>query len=540
MYKVIFADDEAIYRKFLWHVIDWRAHGFQIVGEAGNGKEALELIKEKQPDIALLDINMPFLNGIDLAAAVKEQFPNTAVVMITGHSEFEYARQALKLNVDDYILKPFDEDELQTALAKVKSKLEKTRQEHNKALKEQTVWRETMLNQLISNEFSENNDLMREQITAYLQQVDGLFQAFAVEIDHLQELEPSAHDIRLFKSIIANLLQDLIKIDGQFYIGNGPENRVILLLQYNKNISGMDYSAVLSKEEEEQTNAALLKLCSLIKRHFGFSVTIGAGSAGLGLACIRSSYKEAVIALSNKMTMQLSDVLYFEEMKQRFANAGFYPSEINEKLMVQLRSHDTVGLEHSLLTIQTHVTSQQLAMAYTQLILSNLVSLALTYIDELGRSTEEMLPEQFSPQDVLEQPSLEAAFGWIRELYITICDKSKQSKHSKSNRLLKQAIAFIQNHYTNSQLKVEDVARHLYIQPRYLLKIFNQELGKSVSDYILELRMEQAKNLLSSGQNLRLTDVAEMSGYNDASHFSKRFKKYTGFSPSEFEVLRSK
>ncbi|MFX3632317.1 MAG: response regulator [Candidatus Pristimantibacillus sp.] len=530
MFKVIFADDEAVFRKYIRNIIDWEANGFRVCGEAKNGMEALELVERERPDIAFVDINMPFMNGMDLAAQVKERFPTTSVLLVTGHSEFEYARQALKLGVDDYILKPFDEEELLMALTKVKGTREKIRMEKDKTQKERLMWKESILNLLISNEYSDDNETVRDQLDSLLLEDSMLFQVIAIEIDGLHEHWPGSSEIRLYTHIIANLLNDLIQIEGQYYTFNGSENRVILLLQYKEE----------SSEERFDTDS-LVKLCALIKRHFGFSVTVGVGSSGSGMAYIRQSYKESVIALRNKIAMNLTDVLYYKDIQSRSSNVGFYPSEINENLLIQLRLQDEEGIIKNLHAIRDYILMNKLSSDYIHMIMAGLVSLCLTYIYEIGKRVEDIMPGEFSPfNEMMNKSSLEAAFEWISELYVTVVVHSKSTKHSKSSKTLLLAREYIESNYSNNQLKVEDVSKQLYIQSRYLLRIFKQELGMSVSDYIVETRMQRAKELLISGKNLRLTDIAEMVGYSDASHFSKSFKKFTGRSPSEYEILRSK
>lgn len=528
MFKVIFADDESVFRTFFKNVIDWKALGFDICGEAKNGLEALALIEEVQPDIAFIDINMPYMNGMDLAAKVKELNPSIIVLLVTGHSEFEYAQKALKIGVDDYILKPFDEEELLVALAKVKGTMEKFRGEQNKTKKELIVWKESFLNMLISNEFTGDNETIRSQLSMFQLQEDGLSQVVSVEIDSLHEQWPDSGEIRLRKYIIANLLNDLVQLEGRKLIFNGPENRIITLLQF-------------MEEEGNQrfTTEGFSKLCALIKKHFGFSVTVGVGGSGRGIASIRQSYKESIIALRNKISMSLTDVIFYQEMVSRSANIGFYPSEMNENLLIHLRLHDEEKIKSTLDAIKNHIETNRLSSDYIHMIMAGLVSLCLTYIYEIGKQVDDILPKNFSPfEEITNKPTLAAAFEWIEDMYMSVSGHSKSIKRSKSSNLLTAAREYIDAHYQDNQLKVEDISKHFYIQPRYLLKIFKEGLGMSVSDYLFETRMQKAKDLLASGRNLRLANIAEMVGYSDLGHFSKSFKRHTGLAPSEYEATR--
>ncbi|WP_168929068.1 response regulator transcription factor [Paenibacillus dokdonensis] len=529
MYKVIFADDETRFRAYLQCVIDWNAHGFELCGEAKNGIEALKLVEETQPDIAIVDINMPYMDGMELAAKVKESYPSTFVLLVTGHSEFEYARKAVKIGVDDYILKPFDEEELLVALAKVKSSLEKLQSERSKSEKERMALKEGFLNLLISNDGTEESGLDWNRL--HLSDMDKeqtLFQVASIEMDGLHEELLNPAEVRLRKSTVSSLLGDLIQTQGKQYIFNGPENRIILLLQYDT-----------EEQCSSMTTEGLDRLCFLTSKHFGFSVTAGLGSVGSGIVSIRQSYKESVIALRNRISMNTAHVLKYEEMVARAANIGFYPSEMNENLLIHLRLRDEDRIKETLDAIRQYIQTNQLSGDYIHMILAGLVSLCLTYVHEIGKHVSDIFPAGFSPfEDITNKPSLAAAFEWMNGLYMKVLEHSKGVKRSKSNKILTLAREHIDTHYADSQLKVEDISRQFLIQPRYLLKIFKEGLGMSVSDYIVETRMKRAKELLSSGQNLRLSSIAEMVGYSDLGHFSKTFKKHTGLSPSEYEVTR--
>ena len=119
MIKIMIVDDMPIFREYLTSCIDWNAYGFELCCEAKNGKEALEKFEVFYPDIVLTDINMPHIDGLELAERLMESYPDVSVVLISGHSEFEYARQAIKIGVSDYIVKPFEKEELILTLLKL-------------------------------------------------------------------------------------------------------------------------------------------------------------------------------------------------------------------------------------------------------------------------------------------------------------------------------------------------------------------------------------------------------------------------------------
>lgn len=129
MLKLIIVDDESIFVEYISTAIDWNTYGYELIFTARNGIEALELISMEQPDVALIDIDMPYLNGLELSDVLKEKFPDIAIILITGYSEFEYAKKAVKVGVEDYILKPFDKSELIKTLHKIKEKIQNIKDE---------------------------------------------------------------------------------------------------------------------------------------------------------------------------------------------------------------------------------------------------------------------------------------------------------------------------------------------------------------------------------------------------------------------------
>lgn len=129
MLKIMIADDEPLYRQYLIQSFDWEQYGFTVCCEAQNGLDALQKAREFQPAIAFVDINMPLMNGIELTRRLREEEPQTRVILLTGYSEFEYMRTAIQLEVSDYILKPFSEEELLQTLLRVRKDIEQNRQD---------------------------------------------------------------------------------------------------------------------------------------------------------------------------------------------------------------------------------------------------------------------------------------------------------------------------------------------------------------------------------------------------------------------------
>lgn len=124
LYRILLVDDEEEVRKGIIRKMEWERLGFEMAGDAENGEEALEKVEQLQPDVVLTDIRMPYMDGLTLAKRIRQKYPSIRILIFSGYDDFEYAQQAIKLNVTEYILKPVNMEELSEILARVKENLD--------------------------------------------------------------------------------------------------------------------------------------------------------------------------------------------------------------------------------------------------------------------------------------------------------------------------------------------------------------------------------------------------------------------------------
>ena len=528
MFKVIIADDEAPFRRYLRNAVDWAAHGFELAGEARNGLEALELARDIRPDIALVDINMPYMDGLALSEKLREIFPEIVIIIVTGHSEFEYARKALKIGVVDYILKPFSEEELLVVLLKVGGSLQKAFEKKFVAQSNAAVLKERFLNLLISNEYSAKDEEIAKQFMSFgISTFTRCFTVASVEIDNLYQRWKDAGEIQLWKYAVSNVLDEIMKADGNCTIFNGSEGRIISILEFRNELD-------MHKLRVEGVQRA----CDFIGKHMGFTVTIGVGRTVKGFSSIHNSYKESLAALQNKVAVGNGKVIKYADLESKSMNVGFYSNEVNEKLQMSLRLNNWEEIEEELEEVFNYVHEKNLSWDYTYTILMGLVSICLSFITENGSGIEDVLGSKFSPYSEMRSlESFESICRWIKGMFKKAVEYSNENRITKSRKIVETVKEYIENNYGDNDLSVEKIAGSIYINSSYLRKVFKKELNLTVSDCIASIRMQKAKELINS-RNIRLADISEMVGYCDASHFSKSFKKHFGMSPSEYENIR--
>jgi two-component system response regulator YesN len=525
MQKVMIVDDEIIFRDYLRGVLDWETLGFELTVEARNGLEALEICMKYPVDIALIDITMPFMDGLELTERLRDLYPEMSIVLITGHNEFEYARRALKLGAEDYILKPFSKDELMLTLLKIQKEHQKVQVE-NLTLKENNrMMKESLLNQIISNEYNLTDEDATKRLSHFnIEFKNPCFIVACIEIDHLDRKWGKVSERLLMKYAVTNILNEALEESWNHNIFNGPEGRIVCLVEHRNSLTDITPSLEGYK-----------KLGALIKKHLNFTITVGVGRSKEGFKGISSSYKEALEALQNKFVLGHDRVIDYGSTLTDGGKQAFYPKEVNEELLIELRMRNSERVQQILDDAFKSIRERQLSIDYVYVICMGLIAVNLSYITEAGHPIEDCFGENFFPySEIRKFESADMTFEWIKQLFHKAIQYTGQYKNTRASKIAQSAKLYIEQGYSDPDLQLEHVANHVFINASYLRAVFKKEFGLTLSDYVTQYRMKKAKELLGRG-TMRLSDIAERVGYSDASYFSKSFKKYYGYSPSEYE-----
>ncbi|MFD0693566.1 response regulator [Paenibacillus sp. GCM10027628] len=528
MQKIMIVDDESIFREYLRTALDWEAYGFEICAEAKNGVEALEQVEQHLPDIALVDITMPFMDGLSFTEQIKERFPATSVVLITGHNEFDYARKALKLGVEDYILKPFTKEELVLTLIKLQKEHQKAQEEKSTLKENLQLMKESFLNHLLGSDYDHSDTETAFKLQQFGESFDApCFIVACIEIDNMDQKWNKVSERRLWKYAVTNILNEALEESENHLIFNGPEGRIICLVEHR---SGMEHEIPALDGYE--------KLCFLIKKYLKLTITVGVGRSQTGYKGIRSSYLEALEALQYKFILGTDRVIAYGTQRLETGSQSFYKAEENEELLIQLRMHNLDKVNAQLENIFQSIREQRLSLDYTYVISMGLISVCLSYVTEIGHPIEDCFGESFFPySEIKKLASIDATLAWIKKLFERAIQYTSQHKKTRSSKIAQAAKAFIEQSYSDPELQLEQIAQQVFINSSYLRAVFKKEIGMTVTDYVIHIRMHKAKELLGKG-NIRLADIAELTGFSDPSYFSKSFKKFFGYSPSEYENNR--
>ena len=532
MLKIMIVDDEYYFRQALKVTLQWEELGFEICGEAKNGKDALDKIEELRPDIILVDINMPIMGGLEFISILKEQKYKAKIVLITGYSEFNYAKQAIQLGVTDYILKPIEEKELEDTLLNIKKLLKDDQYNQieiekfkTKAKENIPVLKEKLLNDLIFGNTMETI----ENIIASLGYLDiklssKYYRVIVMKIDCIDEKEWAIEEKSFWYFGVLNISSEILKERFSFEYCFDRSGCVSIIIGHNNNDEDTDFQVILLCE----------KIRECIKKYLKFTVTIGIGNYYEKIKNIEISYKEAIFALKNDVVIGSDSTISYSSIEEKGLMHTLFKAEQRNELLMSMRMGDLKEIDSLISEIFIDLRKANVNHGELRVISVQLITCNIEYILECGLNYSDVFTEIKNPMEEVQfKKSVNEIEHWIKEFIFKAIKYINNNKQSKSTKVVKKVIDYIEENFGNSDLKVEDISKYVFINYSHLCYIFKREVGKTIIEYLTEVRIKKAKELIDMGNKV-IIDVAIKVGYEDANYFSRCFKKSYGVPPSKY------
>ncbi|GAB6931255.1 response regulator [Paenibacillus sp. JCM 10914] len=528
MYKILIVDDEPIVREGIRNRIDWAEHGYECIGVSENGRDALETITRMRPDVLLTDIYMPFMDGLELSHEVMARYPQTKIVILTGFDDFEYAQQAVKLQVTDFILKPITSVELSEVLDKLKLEMDEERgyNEHVSRLKQQIS--ESMV--LLQERFLERlatSPMKKSEIAAKLVYFNipltgPLYIALSADIDELRSDERYA-DNELYAFALYNIIQEIMAKESGSAVFRYKENAVITIL------SG-------SSEEDMYCSAQDLaeEIRKAIKQFMTFTITIGVGTLCHQLEDIRYSCAASEAALEYRLLMGPDQIINITDLENRGARPLYDGIDTESALIAAIRTGTAAEVEICIRRLIHDLGSASMSIDQLYLRIVRVVLAIMQTLMEIGSDEHELFgKEKQLLEDLYSFRSLDEIETWLRD----VCNQALRGvlavRQDMTRTQMLEAVAFIQHNYEDPELSVKSVCSRIFMSTSYFSALFKSHTGKTFVEYVTDIRMNKAKELLKHTR-LKSFEIAAKTGYQDPQYFSVLFKKYTGITPTEY------
>lgn len=514
--KILIVDDEYLLRQGIKHLVDWNKEGFEIVGEASNGKEALDLIKILKPHIIISDVVMPIMDGVDLSKIVKTMYPEIQIVILSSYSDFNYVKDTFKLGVNDYILKPkLNPEELVLLLKNTASNIPNftiSFPENNSTLNINNL-----LSKLISGFDTSLNMKIMEDVFPY--------NSFCLIGDNIKSLTNKNFMKPLsLRSILSNTAKN--SLEGLVYYEIDVSSDLFLIII---NFENKNYSKVL-----DQINDMISKITKEIPQAF-FVLS----------KTFNSLYELEKIYTNNfkplfgyKFYLKDKNIISYEDLPQNRVKEKFDFKHYSDQIyMLNIDKSLNYLKEYMSLSIKNYTLNEFELKTLFQNALYNIINI----LDELNFNMDDMdnlKIEYFRCID--ETKSTEELLFLLDMITKDINELLNNQQNKLNDHRINKIIEYISNHYAE-QLSLKQVADKFHFNYYYLSSYFSTHSKEGFSEYLNKIRVDKAAELLRN-EEIPVSEISFMVGYSDHSYFCKVFKKLKKLTPSKFRknVLNNK
>lgn len=537
MYKLLVVDDEEEVRQGLIQKIEWHKYNFEIIGEAQNGREALDIIEEIVPDIIITDISMPIMNGLELSEYVKLNYPTIKTVILTGYDDFNYAQQAIRFGVEDYILKPVLPKDIDELLIKLNNKLqlEIEQKENIIRLKEHfneslPIIRDKYLSLIVEGNIDENE--LKSKINFFKLNLRGsCFVIAAANIDNSGHEDKifTLNDTELMRFAVINIAKEII---DKYSIGEAlfHHSELVFIFSFNDtHESGVCNNDTIFRK----VYSVLEEIRQNVEKFLKLTVTIGVGSVFSSLTRIKDSYKSALSALEYKLIIGESKIIFIEDLEPKRKEVIAFDEQTERRLVSAVKFGTEKEVKEVVNDIFNKLVGTKAVFQEYQLYLVEVVAA----ISRICRDFEIDAPDILGIRtnlyvEMLEFRSFNEIKNWMEAICIKLMRFISESRQNTTQMLLKKAQDYVLGNFSDEGLSIQKVADYLHISQSYLSMIFKKETGETFLKYLVGVRLNAAIELLQGAY--KTAEIAERVGYPDISYFSYFFKKNFGMSPREY------
>lgn len=535
MRQVLLVDDEYLVRERLKRGVDWAAAGFEVAAEAENGEDAIALLATARFDLAIVDINMPLLDGLAFAQLASVRHPTLKIVILTGYGTFEYAKAALRAGARDYLLKPIDKREFEDLLKRMAGELreadadrESRERERRQAEESRSLRREKWIMRRLQG--MEPHE--REQASLYLPALDdGNYAVIVVALDHDGD-EESAGTAGIPEPAgregadawrEALLGAGLSRMPGLEWAG-GADGRTVYIVANVPNDGGRALTEALNDG---------LAACLA---HAGKAASAGISRIRADWRELAEAAAEAAAALDCRSLAGGGRSFGWPDVASRSGSANL-PS-VRESLLVQLRLGSGDAARAAIDGWLASCAAPDAPIARLHLLVVEIAAALRIHASDCGLAAGELLPETLLPQMLVRELATPARIRrWLLDRTSLVLDAAAASRKTSPALLAEEAAAYIDSAYADPELDLGRIAARISVHPSYLSRLFKPATGYSVVEYLTMRRLRRAEQLLADGVR-NLAYVSEAVGFADPQYFSKCFKKEYGIPPSQYGGVR--
>lgn len=541
MYHVLLVDDEILIREAVGEKIMWNDLGYELAASCENGIQAKEILSKQKIDLVLTDICMPYMDGLELSEYLHHDFPNIQIIILSGYDDFDYAKQALKYSVSDYLLKPITALELSDVLIRMREKLDKLNEKKEQIDKISSTYHKNrlliksnvLMDLFLGNKTEEENRIELEEMGISLQ--SAAYRAAIVEIDIFSGKgnvdEAIKRESALMAFVVYNVANEIV---GKYQVGEvcqGTDQRTAILFCTNKPKEFAHTVYGISQEIKEH-----------LSRIMGFEITISIGFYVNEIKDIYKSYLDAKDNLEYRYILggnQIIDKKRIDEKRRPWTGAQ---GDV-KNLSLCIKKNDIEQMQCYFSDIKKHMEEAVLpknkACLYLQQIADEIggileaFDMAVETGQKQGRGSVLYQYKEKVITEIYEAERFEAAAQIIENYCKQTAAAIDNQKNTGGKKYALMAMDFIEKNYADCTISLNSICTYLNISTSRFSSIFKNATGETFMDVLIRLRMQKSKELIKN-TDLKNYEIAEKVGFSDPHYFSVVFKKMTGKTPSEY------
>lgn len=523
MYKVFIVDDERAIAKGLEKLIDWNQLECRTFSFT-DSNTAYEAALIEVPQIIITDIKMPFMNGLELIKKLKSEGINSEVIILSGYSEFEYARKGIELGVNTYLLKPVEQKDLESVVNETINQLKKEEFAQKELDRMKNFYetgfiklRDIILQDIVTSENYTGNEIIDMTDGMELHFTDSPILCAIMELVHTPDCNDNT-----------DITDTIMKTVHEAFCSTEIKHAIF---QYTANQYGIVLNNVSTNNIRYFRNT-FLEIRKALLSSYGIKSFIGIGEFKTNISDMYDSFRQALTALDHKIIKCNDEVIMYNEISSE-SNDVNIPEEIFYSLAECIRNNDVEGVKETvdkafnILLGNNAIKPMELKTQCLNLLLActkNLSYVQLQLHKALGK-------DMLSLNKLSRFDSPEKLKNWMINLIRSIIElKNQQKETSLKGDVVESIKGYIDKHF-NENLTLPMISEHFFLNPSYISQLFKKRTGHTYISYLTKKRMERAKELLESS-SLKIYEVSHSVGYGDVKHFSKTFEKIVGVKPS--------
>lgn len=535
--KVFLVEDEMVIRRGIKNSIDWEKEGYIFCGEASDGELAYPMIIKEKPDILITDIRMPFMDGLELCKLVKKELPNIKILILSGYDEFDYAKEAIRLGVTEYLLKPISSGKLLEALNGVSESIRREKEDKDLVRKYMEEMRE--------NTEHEKQKFFEQMIAGNLSMADALETGKKYEMS----LSAGMYNLLLFRFTLGEENRKSGELLGEAeYAIEKLTERLEYVFEFQRGVEGWAFLLMADNEEQmsERVKELSKDLEEIMKNYSTIAYFGGIGQPVARLRELEESFREAERALAARFTMELNRIISVDDIRMAQNVDTLDDIEITsfgeiEKTRTMLEKFLNNGVEDEIdefvdVYINELPEENLKSVLMRQYIIMDAYIVMMSFCEKIEGIEGKMQAQSEELKNSMKTiQTLEEIKNYIRMLLKKIIGVRDTISGRRYSDIIEIAKDQIRKTYMSDEISLNTIAAEVGMSPSYFRSIFSKEMGKTFVEYLTEIRMDRAKELLMCS-SMKTSEIGYEVGYKDPHYFSYIFKKTQNCTPKEFRA----